>query len=273
MRLLRFLDETGAVRYGRAEDGTDEAATLLEGDLFGGEPPGSSLVPTGDRVRVAKRLAPVDPRAILCIGLNYRDHAEETGQPLPERPVLFMKNPASVQHPGDPIRLPPSCLDPPQVDYEAELAVVIGRAVTSARPADALASVLGYTLANDVSARRWQKHAGGGQWVRGKSFDTFCPLGPALHTPEDVPDPQDLSLTTEVNGRRLQASHTSRMIFTVAELLADLSNSMTLLPGTVVLTGTPAGVGFVRDPQVFLHRGDRVTLRSDALGELTSPVA
>ncbi|MFH2005844.1 MAG: fumarylacetoacetate hydrolase family protein [bacterium] len=264
MRIIRFLDDQERVLLGR--DNGDNTAEVLEGTLF--EP----LTPTGRILPVHRLLCPLDPRAILCIGLNYRDHAAETGKPLPERPVLFMKNPAAVQHPGEPVRLPRGMVDRPEVDYEVELAVVIGSATRNVSAADALGHVLGYTIANDVSARRVQKQGGGGQWVRGKSFDTFCPLGPALITPEDIPDPQALRLTTRLNGELLQDGTTAEMIFPVAELIADLSTDMTLLPGTVLLTGTPAGVGFARDPRVFLKPGDELSLTIDVIGTLQNPV-
>ncbi len=264
MRIVRFVDGRGEIRLG--EDLGGGRARLLAGDLLEG------LEATRDEVEVARVLAPLEPRAILCIGLNYRDHAAETGAKLPDRPVLFMKNPAALQHPGEPILLPRALVDEPEVDYEVELAVVIGRPARGVRPARALEHVLGYTVANDVSARRLQKRGGGGQWVRGKSLDTFCPLGPALVTRDEVPDPQALALETRLNGRVVQSSSTSEMVFSVAELVADLSQDMTLLPGTVILTGTPAGVGFVRDPRVFLRPGDLVEMTIERVGTLRSPV-
>ena len=257
-------DGSGAVVLGREHE--DGVVTALDGDLFAR--PGD----TGRRVDVVKVLAPVEPAAILGIGLNYRGHARETGRSLPERPVLFMKNPASVQNPGDPILVPAACSHGPEVDYECELAVVIGTAARNVSPADALGHVLGYTAGNDVSARRWQRHGGEGQWVRGKSFDTFCPLGPALVTADEIPDPQCLGIGTVVNGRRLQDSSTADMIFTVAEIVSFLSEDTTLVPGTVILTGTPEGVGFTRDPPVFLAPGDVVSVDVERIGTLTNPV-
>jgi len=162
---------------------------------------------------------------------TYREHARETGADLPKYPVLFMKNPAAVNHPGDPIVLEQSCMEPPEVDYEAELAVVIGKPAKDVPAAKAFDYVAGYTAANDVSARRWQKHAGAGQWVRGKSFDTFCPLGPELITPDEIPDPQTLQLKCILNNEIMQDSNTSDMIFPVPELIEYLSGGMTLLPG------------------------------------------
>jgi len=264
MRIIRFVDDHDIERWGH--DLHDDTAALLEGEVLTGLRPGTGRAP------VARLLAPVEPRAILCIGLNYRDHARETGQPLPERPVLFMKNPAAVQDPGEPIRLVPAFVERPEVDFEVELAVVLGRAARDVPVETALDHVLGYTVANDVSARRVQKHGGGGQWVRGKSYDTFCPLGPALVTPEDLPDPQALRLSTRLNGEVMQDSSTAEMVFTVAELIADLSTGTTLLPGTVILTGTPHGVGFARDPRVFLKPGDVLELEIEKIGVLKNPV-
>jgi 2-keto-4-pentenoate hydratase/2-oxohepta-3-ene-1,7-dioic acid hydratase in catechol pathway len=214
----------------------------------------------------------LDPTAILCIGLNYRDHAHETGRTLPERPVLFMKNPAAAWHPDADIELPRRFVERPEVDYEVELAVVIGRAARNVKAAEALDHVYGYTIANDVSARRVQKHGGGGQWVRGKSYDTFCPMGPVLVTADEIPDPQALGLRTRLDGELMQDSSTAEMIFGVAELIADLSTNTTLLPGTVILTGTPAGVGFVRQPRRFLVPGDRLELEIDGIGSLCNGV-
>jgi 2-keto-4-pentenoate hydratase/2-oxohepta-3-ene-1,7-dioic acid hydratase in catechol pathway len=277
MRIIRFVDDHGNERWGH--DLHDNTAAPLEGELLTGLRPstsagtGASAGMGPGRVPVARLLAPVVPRAILCVGLNYRDHARETGQPLPERPVLFMKNPAAVQDPGEPIRLLTAFVDRPEVDFEVELAVVLGRAARDVSTDTALDYVVGYTIANDVSARRVQKHGGGGQWVRGKSYDTFCPLGPVLVTPEDIPDPQALHLTTRLNGEVMQDSSTAEMIFSVAELIADLSTGTTLLPGTVLLTGTPHGVGFARDPRVFLKPGDLLELEIEGIGTLRNPVA
>lgn len=264
MKIIRFLDEQDQIVHGhRYKDGT---AVALEGSFIEG------LRDTGQTCRVEKLLAPLVPSALLGIGLNYHDHARETGMPSPEHPILFMKNPAALHHPDDPIVLPPSCMDPLQVDYEAELAVVIGRKVKDVPVHEALGCVLGYTAANDVSARRWQKHGGGGQWVRGKSFDTFCPLGPVLVTADEIPDPQDLGLQCRLNGQLMQDGNTAEMIFSVAQLIAYLSSGMTLLPGTVILTGTPKGVGMARTPEVYLKPGDQVSISVEGIGTLSNPV-
>lgn len=264
MRIVRFLDEKGRECYGH--DFQNGHAVLLKGDLFHG------LEETGSRVSVSKLLAPLQPPAILCIGLNYRQHAAETGIKIPQYPVLFMKNPASVTHPHDPIVLPAVCQESPQVDYEAELVAVIGKPARNVPLAKALDYVLGYTAGNDVSARWWQKHAGASQWIRGKSFDTFCPLGPELITADEIPDPQNLRLRCILNNEVMQDGNTSDMIFSVAELVAFLSEGTTLLPGTVILSGTPSGVGFVRQPPVYLKPGDVVSIEIEAIGTLTNPV-
>jgi 2-keto-4-pentenoate hydratase/2-oxohepta-3-ene-1,7-dioic acid hydratase in catechol pathway len=265
MRIVRFLDEEGKECYGY--DFREGHATLLKGDSV------PQLQDKGTLVSVKKLLAPLQPVAILCIGLNYRQHATETGTKIPEYPVLFMKNPAAIAHPGDPIILPSACMNQPQVDYEAELAVVIGKPARNVSAAKALDYVLGYTAGNDVSARWWQKNGGASQWIRGKSFDTFCPLGPELITADEISDPQNLRLRCILNNEVMQDGNTSDMIFPVAELIEFLSQGTTLLPGTVILTGTPSGVGFVRQPPVFLKPGDVVSIEVERIGVLTNPVA
>jgi len=264
MHIIRFADEKGRERYGHSYGNDD--AVLLDGDLYSG------LKDTGKNFRVKKLLAPVAPSAIFCIGLNYHQHAEETGLKLPKFPALFMKSPTSVTHPGTSILLHPSCMEPPEVDYEAELAVVIGKTAKEVAAVDALDYVFGYTVANDVSARRWQGVRGSGQWVRGKSFDTFCPLGPELVTADELRDPQSLGLSCRLNGQLMQDANTSDMIFSVAELISFLSSGMTLLPGTVILTGTPGGVGFTRNPPIYLMPGDTVEATIEGIGTLQNSV-
>ncbi len=262
MRVIRFVDPEGNTRFGVPESGA--RAEVLEGGLFTG------LTRSGVRAEVRRLRAPLEPVNIFCVGLNYRAHAAETGAAIPSDPVLFMKPTTTAIGPGDAIPLP-ACSRGPEVDYECELAVVIGKAGRDIPEEEALGHVLGYTAANDVSARRWQKHSGG-QWVRGKSFDGFCPLGPVLLTREDVPDPQRLRLRTVLNGRVMQESSTADMIFSVARLVSFISQDTTLLPGTVILTGTPPGVGFARTPPVFLQAGDEVTVEVEGIGALTNPV-
>ena len=263
MKIIRYQSPDGTVGY--ALQHADGPAEKLRGTLF------EKLEPIGEPAPISKILAPLEPRALLCIGLNYRQHAAETNAPLPQWPVLFFKNPASVQNPGDSIELP-RWLASGKVDYECELAVVIGRRCKNVSRADAPGCVLGYTCANDVSARDWQKEGGGSQWCRGKSFDTFCPLGPVLVTPDEIPNPNALRISTKVNGETLQDSSTSDMIFDVPTLIEFLSGSTTLLPGTVILTGTPSGVGMARTPARWLQPGGTVTVEIEKIGALTNPV-
>ncbi len=212
------------------------------------------------------------PPAIICIGRNYSEHAKELGHEVAENPIVFFKNPATLCGPTDAIRLPGICDDPmPQVDFEGELAVLIGRDARDVPEEDALDHVGGYAVANDVSARWWQKHGSGGQYCRGKSFDTFCPISPFVPA-ESVADPQDLELRTWVNGSLMQSASTSTMLFPVATLISELSRGMTLLAGTYLLTGTPAGVGAGRDPKVFLQPGDLVRIEIEGVGRLENPV-
>lgn len=263
MKLIRYQDKAGAIVLGRLH--ADGRTTRILGGAFG------PWTDTGEVVPVSKMLAPVDPKDILCIGLNYRKHAAEGNQSIPENPVLFMKNTGAVQNPGDPIVLPRK-LKSDSVDFECELAVVIGRECHNVSRKDALSYVLGYTCANDVSARDWQRNGGGGQWCRGKTFATFCPLGPCLVTPDEIPNPNQLRIKTLLNGQVMQDWNTNDMIFDVPTLIEFLSSSTRLLPGTVILTGTPHGVGFARTPPVFLKGGDQVTIEIEGIGQLTNPV-
>jgi 2-keto-4-pentenoate hydratase/2-oxohepta-3-ene-1,7-dioic acid hydratase in catechol pathway len=227
--------------------------------------PGGESVPLSE----ARLHAPIArPGKIICIGLNYEDHANETGAELPEKPIVFAKYPNTIIGPGEAIRIPPIT---EQADYEAELGVVIGRPAKNVSESEALDYVYGYTNCNDVSSRDLQ-FSEGGQWTRSKSLDTFAPIGPYLVTRDEVPDPQELSVRCILNGDVMQDGTTSKMIFSVAELISFLSTGMTLMPGDLIATGTPAGVGFARDPQVFLKAGDEVTIEIEGLGALTNPV-
>ncbi len=215
-------------------------------------------------------LAPVPrPGKLLCIGLNYRDHADEVGMKVPERPILFSKYANCVVGPGEPIVLPTIS---EEVDYEAELAVVIGREAKGVSEEDALEYVAGYTLMNDVSARDLQLRIGGGQWVWGKSLDSFAPLGPALVTRDEVPDPHNLSISLRLNGETMQQSNTRNLIFNVPQLVSFLSQGITLEPGDVIATGTPPGVGDGRKPPVYLKEGDDVVVEIQGIGVLENPV-
>jgi len=212
-------------------------------------------------------LAPIpNPSKVVAIGLNYMDHCREQNIEPPELPIIFAKFPNAVAGPGAAIRWDPALTR--KVDYEVELAVVMGRTARRVSAAEALNYVAGYTICNDVSARDLQ--FGDRQWVRGKSLDTFCPLGPWLVTRDEIPDPQDLSLRCTLNGRVMQDSTTAEMIFGVPQLVEFISRAFTLLPGDVIATGTPDGVGVFRSPQVFMKDGDVVTLEVEGLGQLTN---
>lgn len=213
-----------------------------------------------------------NPPAILCIGKNYSDHAAEMGGKAPEALVMFMKNPASACGDGDSIVIPPICDEHgPQVDYEGELALIVGRDCRDVPEQDALSVLAGYAAANDVTARWWQREGGGGQFCRGKGFDTFCPIG-AMVPASAVRDPQSLRVVTRLNGTVMQDSSTSLMLHPVARIIAELSRGTTLLAGTVILTGTPAGVGFGRNPKVFMQAGDVVEVEIEGVGRVRNPV-
>jgi 5-carboxymethyl-2-hydroxymuconate isomerase len=207
------------------------------------------------------------PQKVICVGMNYRDHAAESGLEVPEQPVLFAKWPSSLIGPGEAIVLPGIT---EQVDYEAELGVVVGARIRDVPAEQALAAVRGYLCANDVSARDLQFRDG--QWTRAKSLDTFCPVGPRVVPAAEIGDPQALPIRCLVNGEVLQDSSTAEMVFSVAEIVAHASRATTLDEGDLILTGTPAGVGFTRDPPIFLGPGDEVTVEIEGVGALTNPV-
>jgi 2-keto-4-pentenoate hydratase/2-oxohepta-3-ene-1,7-dioic acid hydratase in catechol pathway len=263
MKIVRQLTPEGTPQH--AIEHADGSLTRMEGDLFG------QFRDSGEAVSDHKRLAPLIPSTIYCIGLNYRQHAAESGSTPPERPVVFMKSPSAVQDPGGPILLP-THLASTKVDYECELAVIVGKTCKNVSRGDALDYVLGYTCANDVSARDWQSQWGGGQWCRGKTFDTFCPLGPRIVTADEIMHPNQLAIRTILNDETMQDWNTNDMVFDVPALIEFLSGSTTLLPGTVILTGTPHGVGFARQPPRFLQPGDWVTVDIEGIGQLTNPV-
>jgi len=248
---------------------------LIKGDLFGS----LELTPTVFETR--QLLSPVEPPAIYCIGLNYKKHAAEAKLPIPKLPVLFFKPPSSVIAHRETIVIPKVCQNAAEVDYEAELAVVIGKTCKNVSEDEALDFVMGYTICNDVSARRWQGKKGGGQWSRAKAFDSFCPLGPAvtpLQTlPPNLQDPGSasspgLAISTKLNGAVMQSSRTNDMIFSVSQIVSFLSQGTTLHPGTVIITGTPEGVGFAREPPVFLQHNDEVVVEIESIGQLCNPV-
>ncbi len=265
MKIMRFMSERGAIHHGVATSVEAQTARLIEGSIFG------DYKLTEKEAAIKKILPPVDPVTIIGIGLNYAKHADETGVRYPEIPVMFLKGVNAAVGYGDTILLPKA--GPGEVDIEAELAVIIGKKAKNVSPENAMEYILGYCCGNDVSARDWQKHKQKKQWSRGKSFDTFCPLGPWLVTADEIPNPNSLPIRSELNGKMFQESNTADMIFNVPALVSNLSQSITLAPGTVIMTGTPEGVGFARKPPVFLKDGDTVTITIEGIGSLTNPVS
>ena len=232
---------------------------------------GGPITPAIAQPLQAVRLrAPIlNPRKIICLGLNYRDHAEETKAAIPTDPILFSKYATAIIGPEDPILVPTVSKE---VDYQAELAFIMARRGRHISTEKALEYVAGYTIMDDVSARDYQLRKPGGQWMSGKTFDTFAPLGPALVTKEDIPDPHDLQISCTVNGERMQSSNTRHLIFSVPDIVAYCSQIFTLEPGDVIATGTPGGVGFARKPPRFLKDGDIVIVEVQGVGQLRNPV-
>lgn len=259
MRLIRF-STAGPILWGQQVSATEARPVL--GDVYGPLHLSASTLPIG------ALLPPADPPNVFAIGRNYRAHAEETGSAVPDAPLIFMKPSTSLLAAGDEIMLPVGA--PNEVDFEAELAIVIGRRARRVSEHDALEYVLGFTCANDVSARDCQRHDK--QWSRAKGFDTFCPLGPALVTPDEL-DVSDLGIRSRLNGKPMQQSSTRHMLHSPAQLISYLSHQFTLLPGTLILTGTPEGVGMARTPPVFLREGDHIEVEIDGLGVLGNPVS
>ncbi|MFW6149419.1 MAG: fumarylacetoacetate hydrolase family protein [Atribacterota bacterium] len=242
----------------------DNKISPIEGELFGNFEIGSSIVKRND----VKLLAPVVPLDVIAIGLNYKKHADESGQSYPDRPLIFLKTTSSVIGPEDKIIIPQAA--PDEVDYEAELAVVIGKKAKNIEIDEVSDYILGYTCSNDVSARDCQLRIDK-QWARGKSFDTFCPLGPWIET--ELPDPDNCKIVSRLNGKVMQDSNTSDLIFSTRELVSYCSKNFTLYPGTIIMTGTPEGVGFARKPPVFLKPGDNIEVEIEGIGTLSSQVA
>lgn len=273
--LVRFRCPSGTVQWGRL--GTDEGtpcAQALDSDVLSG------TSASGDFLEISELLSPLPvdpPPAVICLGLNYHAHAVETDRAVPRFPVLFYKSPTSVSAPEASVRIPDCARAKPEVDYEAELALVIGKEIRDASPNDVADALLGVTAGNDLSARRWQGKKGGGQWSRAKSFDGFCPVGPSLTPFGEValqlaPGGKGLRLRASVNEHVMQDSFTNDMIFPVEQIVSYLSEGTTLLPGTLILTGTPAGVGFVRKPPTYLMPGDNVAIELEGVGRLLSHI-
>lgn len=258
MRIVRF-QSNGKIHLGQQID--DRTALRIEGDLLG------THRVTDETLKIEKLLAPLVPTDILCIGLNYREHAAESGSAIPQNPMLFIKAGNTLNNPFDPIPIPKRSSE---IDYECELAVIIGKTAKHVSRENALDYVLGYTCANDVSSRDWQrdKNLGGGQFARGKSFDGFCPLGPCIVTKDEIPHPNRLKIKTTLNGQVMQDHTTADMIFDVATVIESLSSTMTLRAGAVILTGTPQGVGFARNPPVWMKAGDKVVIEIEKIGRL-----
>lgn len=265
MKVVRFVSKEEEVLTGAVKMADDAAAVVIEGDIFSGE-----YRVTDRKEKILRLLSPVLPPNIIGIGLNYKKYATITGRKFPTIPVMFLKAAGTVIGSGEAIKLPKA--GPDQVDFEAELGIVIGKTAKNILVDDAMEYVFGYTCANDVSARDWQIRKQKTQWTRGKSFDTFCPLGPCIVSKDDIPDPHCLAIQSDINGKIYQDSNTSDMIFDVPTIVSNLSQSITLLPGTVILTGTPHGVGFTRIPPVYLKEGDLVTVSIEKIGDLANPV-
>jgi 2-keto-4-pentenoate hydratase/2-oxohepta-3-ene-1,7-dioic acid hydratase in catechol pathway len=267
MKIIRAKSASGDVGYFEWLGGL--SGRRLEGSIYG------EFRVNEAAEDLKELLAPVEPAVLVGIAQNYRDHVAEMKGKIADvgaYPVYFMKMPGSVQAPGKPIFLPVSA-GSGKVDFEAELAVVIGRECRNASVADAKDYILGYTCANDVTARDWQKEWGGGQFCRSKSFDGFCPLGPCLVTADEFSNPDDCMVRGYLNGELMQEASTKDLIASISEVIAFLSSSTTLPAGTVILTGTPAGVGMARTPPVFLKEGDIYRVEVDGIGVLENPVA
>jgi len=268
MKIAQFYDQENYICLGLVEN--NELRSLdFTGDMIdficSGQRP-TVKDEALDLNRVAWAPAISRPSKIIAIGLNYRDHAEEGKAELPKTPLVFAKFPNSLIAHQQPI-----CWDAAvtkKVDFEAELAVIIGKRISCCSESEAGEAIFGYTCANDVSARDLQ--FGDGQWVRGKSLDTFCPLGPCIVTADDIPEPQNLDISCQVNGVTMQSSNTGRMIFSVASLVSFLSRHFTLFPGDVILTGTPSGVGVFREPSIYLKDGDQVSVTIENIGTLVN---
>jgi len=257
MKIVRFVSG-GRMQYGVLES---DHIVPCTGDPFVGLKREDGEIDA----HTARLLPPVSPPNIICLGLNYKKHADEAGVKYPSEPLIFFKTTTSLCGPGDPIVLPKAYGD--SIDYESEMAIVIGKQAKDIEEASVPEFVLGYTIANDVSNRAVQFKDG--QWARGKSYDTFCPLGPCIET--DI-DPDHLAIECRVDGNVMQSSNTSNMIFSSRRIVAFLSTCMTLLPGSVILTGTPEGVGYARVPKFFLEAGQRVECTVEGIGTLANPV-
>jgi len=275
-RLVRFLAKDGRTYYGDAilpHGITDIAkakqAKIIQGQIFGKHDVTDQVA---DIRLLLAPLANEDVKTVRCLGLNYEQHAKESNMPIPKYPVLFYKPITSLTGPTDPIPVHPLAQEGTGLDYECELVAIIGKACADVPESKALDYVLGYAVGNDVSHREWQLQRGGGQWALGKGFDGWAPYGPGIVSNKLIKDPQGLKITTKVNGQIVQESNTRDMIFGVAKTIAFLSQGTTLLPGDVIFTGTPQGVGMGRKPQLWLKDGDVVEVALEAVGTCTNKV-
>jgi len=276
-RLIRFLAKDGHTYYGDAilpkgqfDAAKASQARIIKGDIFG------KHQVTNDIAEIRLLLQPLahpDVGTVRCLGLNYALHAKESGMPEPKYPILFYKPKTSLNGPSDDIPVHPVAQEVQGLDYECELVAVIGRRCSAVSEADALNYVLGYAVGNDVSHRDWQIKRGGGQWSLGKGFDGWAPFGPSIVSSQQIKDPQQLRIWTKVNGTTVQDGNTNDMIFSIAKTIAFLSQGTTLMPGDVIFTGTPSGVGMGRKPQVWLQDGDEVEVGLEGVGTCTNKVS
>ncbi|KAH0605074.1 uncharacterized protein H6S33_005056 [Morchella sextelata] len=276
-RLVRFVAGDGKTYYGDAilpHGATDVSkalkAKLIEGDIFN-----ANHNVTEKIMDIRKLLSPLaleDIKTVRCLGLNYAQHAKESNMPIPKFPVVFYKPVTSIAGPSDPIPVHTIVQSDPGLDYECELVAIIGKEAKDVSEDKALEYVLGYTVGNDVSHREWQLKKGGGQWSLGKGFDGWAPMGPAIISPKLIQDPQNLRISTKVNGKTMQDSSTADMIFSVAKTIAFLSQGTTLVPGDILFTGTPQGVGMGKTPQQWLNDGDVVEIDLEGVGSIKNKV-
>ncbi|KAF5601778.1 fumarylacetoacetate hydrolase [Fusarium pseudocircinatum] len=272
-RLVRFVSkDDGKTYYGAADEALQFAKPLEEGSPFS---PTTTI--SGSQHGIQKLLCPIDiehARSVVCIGLNYTDHAEEANMAIPKVPVVFFKPVTALTGPYDEIVLPRTSWEKGRLDYESELVIVIGKKASRVSKDDALDYVFGYTAGNDISNRAWQlePHLGGGQWCYSKCFDSSAPIGPAIVSKDILSSAVGLRILGTLNGTQVQNGNTDNMIFSVAEIVSFLSQGMTLLPGTLVFTGTPAGVGFGRKPQIIMKEGDVTKVEIDGIGAITNKV-
>jgi len=255
MKIIRFEDEQGQVRWGEPVD--EQQARAFDGDLFDG------LAPTGETLAVKRLLTPYEPAAIHGIGANFKQVFEDAGKPLPEYPIVFFKQLSAIQHPHEPIVLPRLKIAAEQVKFEGELGIILSKTAKNVAEEDAMDYVFGYTIANDVSASDWQRERVGNQWCKGKGFDTFCPFGPAIVTKDDIPEPEKLQIVTRVDGKVEQDDSVGNMVFNVAQIIAFLSAGMTLPKGSLILPGTPVGAR-------FMTPGELVEITIDPIGVLSN---